>query len=44
MRIGGVVLKLGQHLAEALSNDLEAIPFMLCDTTDVTNLGRATDK
>ena len=42
--IGGVVLKLGQHLAEALSNDLKAIPFMLCVTTDITNLGRATEK
>ena len=42
--IGGVVLKLGQHLAEVLSNDLEAIPFMLCVTTDVTNLGRSTEK
>ena len=39
--IGGVILKLGKHLVEVLSNDLEANPFMLCVTTDVTNLGRA---
>ena len=42
--IGGVVLKLGQHLAEVLSNDIEEIPFMICVTTNVTNLGRATKK
>ena len=40
----GVVLKLGQHLAEVLRNDLKAIPFMLSVTTDVTNLGRETEK
>ena len=39
--IVGVVLKLGQHLAGVLSNNIEAIKFMLCVTTDVTNLGRA---
>ena len=44
MWIGGVVLKLGQHLAEVLINDLKAIPLMPCVTTDVTNLGRATKK
>ena len=44
MWIGAIVLKLGQHLAEVLSNDLEAILFMLRVTTDVTNLGRATEK
>ena len=42
--IGGVVLKIGQHLAEVLSNDIEAIPSMLRVTTDVTNLGRSTEK
>ena len=42
--IGSVVLKLSEHLAEVLSYDLEAIPFMLRVTTDVTNIGRATDK
>ena len=42
--IGGVVLKLGQHLAEVLRNDIEAITFMLRVTTYVTNLGRATDR
>ena len=44
MCIGGVVIKLGKHLAEVLSNDIEAIPFMLHVTTDVTNLGRETEK
>ena len=42
--IGGVFIKLGQHLAEVLSNDLGAIPFMLHVTTDVTNPGRSTEK
>ena len=42
--IGAVVLKLGKHLAEVLSKDLDAIPFMLRVTTDVTNLGMATEK
>ena len=42
--IGGAILELGQHLAEVLINDLEAIPFMLCVTTNVTNIGRATEK
>ena len=42
--IGWVVLKLVQNLAEVLSNELEAIPFMLRVTNDVTNLGRATKK
>ena len=42
--IEGVVLKLSQHLAEVLSNDLEAITFMIRVTTDVTNLGWATEK
>ena len=44
MWIWGVVLKLGQHLADVLRNDLEAIPSMLCIATDVTNLVRATEK
>ena len=39
-----VVLKLGQQLAEVISNYIKAIPFILRVTTDVTNLGRATDK
>ena len=38
----GEINKLVQHLAELLSNDIKAIPFMLRVTTDVTNLGRAT--
>ena len=42
--IGGVVLKLGQHLAGVLHNDIEAIPFMLWVTTNVTNLVRSTNK
>ena len=42
--IGAVVLKLGQHLLEVLQADLLAIPFLLCVTTDVGNLGRATEK
>ena len=42
--LGGGVLKLGQHLEEVTSNDIEEIPFMLCVTTNVTNLGRATEK
>ena len=42
--IGGVVLKLGSHLAEMLSEYLKEILFILCVTTDVTNLGRATKK
>ena len=42
--IRGFVLKLGQHLVEVLRNDLKAIPFMLSVTTNVTNLGRATEK
>ena len=42
--IGGVVLKLVQHLAELLSNDLKVILFMLRVTTNLTNLGRATKK
>ena len=44
MWIGGVVLKLGQHLAEVLSNDLKLISSMLRVTTNVTNLGRSTKK
>ena len=39
-----MVLKLGQQLAEVLSNDLEVITLMLRVTTDVTNLGRETKK
>ena len=39
-----MVLKIGQDLADLLSNDLKAIPFMLRVTTDVANLGSATDK
>ena len=39
-----MVLKLGQHLAEVLSNDLEVIALMLRVTTNVTNLGRETKK
>ena len=42
--IGGVVLKLGQQLAELLGNNPEAIPFVLCVTTNVTNIGRETEK
>ena len=42
--IGAVVLKLGQHLLEVLQADLSAIPFLLRVTTDVGNLGRATEK
>ena len=39
-----MVLKLGQQLAEVLSNDLEVITLMLRVTTDVTNLVRETKK
>ena len=42
--LGGLVHKLGQHLAEVLSNYLEAIPFIIGVMTDVINLGRATEK
>ena len=42
--IGAVVLKLGEHLLEVLQADLLAIPFMFRVTTDVVNLGRATEK
>ena len=39
-----MVLKLGQHLAEVVSNDLEVITLMLRVTTNVTNLVRETKK
>ena len=44
MEIGAVVLKLGKNLAKVLKNDLEAIPFLLCITTNMANLAIATEK